>query len=289
MLRSISVDWIKIFVLGVSLFVSIHGQANQVNKPYTFYVVPQTSPVSIHRAWIPVLQRLSKETGFTFELKIPPTITAFESDLFKGKPDFAFMNPYHFILARKRLGYTGLVRDSYLPLKGIIVVKNDSLIRSIDELDGKELAFPSPNAFAASLYIRAILASKGIKVIPKYVNTHGNVYRNVLLEDVVAGGGINNTFDRESIEVRSQLRILYVTPSTCPHPLAASSRMPDEVREKVILALIKLASDPANEPMFDDIQMQKPVRVDYDRDYAGLETLRLDKFFVEDSDEKFTP
>jgi phosphonate transport system substrate-binding protein len=56
------------------------------------------------------------------------------------------------------------------------------------------LAFPSPNAFAASLITRATLSQRGIDIKPLYVKTHSNVYRSVLQADVVAGGAVNNTW-----------------------------------------------------------------------------------------------
>jgi phosphonate transport system substrate-binding protein len=101
----------------------------------------------------------------------------------------------------------------------------------------------------------------------------------VLLGDVVAGGGINYTFTREPVDVQQQLRILYTTPATIPHPLVANKRIPTAIREKITKAFISLAADPANAKLFDTIQIPQPVAASAD-DYQVLKDLHLEKFVV---------
>ncbi len=161
---------------------------DQIKKTYSFYIVPQLDPVAIHQAWLPVLQKISELTNINFEIKILPSIPEFEDVIFKGGADFAFMNPYHFIVARREQGYIPLLRDSKKLLEGIVIIRKDSPINSLDQLNDKQIAFPAPNAFAAYLYIRAMLAKNNIHILPQYVKSHSNVYRSVLLNDYVAGG-----------------------------------------------------------------------------------------------------
>ena len=170
--------------------------------------MPQFTALEIHKTWTPLLDKLSQATKLKFELKVAPSIPAFEQAIFKGEADFAFMNPYHEVVAKHKQGYIPLIRDA-TPLEGILLVKKDDPIQSLAELNGKEVAFPAPNAFAASLYIRAILAQQGINISPRYVKTHSNVYRSILVGDTIAGGGVNNTLQRETEEIKQQLRVLY--------------------------------------------------------------------------------
>ena len=270
-------------ILGI-LMAGLTMTAHAVDRPYSVYIVPQLTPVAIHKAWTPVLEKLGKATGLTFELIVKPSIPAFEEALVGGAPDFAFMNPYDFIVAKRHKGYIPLLRDSANMLEGILVVRKDSPVKSVAELDAQTVAFPAPNAFAASLLMRAQLAKTHVNIIPSYVKTHSNVYRSVLLGDASAGGGVNNTFEREPADVRDQLRILYVTPQSAPHPLAANPRVPKAVRAKVLASFIKLAADPANAALFDAVQIPKPVPADYARDYQSLEALGLDKFAVTGSE-----
>jgi phosphonate transport system substrate-binding protein len=100
------------------------------------------------------------------------------------------------------------------------------------------------------------------------------------MDDVVAGGGVNNTFEREPTDIHDQLRVLYETPGFAPHPLMANSRISEALRAKVTASFIALAADPANAALFDAIQMPKPIAADYGRDYLALEKLGLEKFTV---------
>ena len=184
MYKGISMYKLKIinFICLFIVFYS-HNLLAVDERVYSVYVVPQISPVSLHKNWTPFLDSLGKSTGLKFELKIQSSIPAFEEILFRGQPDFAFMNPYHQLVAKKRQGYIPLLRDAKKKLIGVLVVRQDSPIETTEQLKQQAVAFPAPNAFAASLYTRALLAKQNIAVIPHYVKTHSNVYRNVLVGD----------------------------------------------------------------------------------------------------------
>ncbi len=101
---------------------------------------------------------------------------------------------------------------------------------------------------------------------------------------MLRGGGVNNTFKREPEDIQEQLKILYTTPQTAPHPIAAHPRVAEAVRTLVEEAFLKLATDPANNKLLDAIQIPQPVHANYVRDYQVLETMNLDAFFVKGSD-----
>ena len=268
----------------MTLMPRLLSAAESESKIYSVSIVPQLTSVEMHKAWSPVLAKLTAATGLSFELSLSPRIPDFERKLSEGEPDFAFMNPYHMLIAKRKQGYIPLVRNSENLLKGMLLVEKDSPVQSLADLNGKVVAFPAPNSFGASLYIRAQLAKMHISFTPRYVQTHTNVYRGVLMGDVAAGGGVNYTFEREPKDVRERLRVLYVTPDSAPHPFAAHPRIPAPVREKIIESFIILAADPDNAGLFAGIQMPKPIRADYARDYLPLESLGLDKFAVTGND-----
>jgi len=249
-------------------------------RVFTIGVVPQFTPVEIFERWGPLVKELENRTGLKFELKTYKSIPEFEKAFLKGEPDFVFMNPYHQVMAYKAQKYIPLVRDK-TPLTGILVVRRDSPVKEVKDLDGKVIAFPAPNAFAASLYMRALLAEKfKIKFTPEYVKTHDNVYRQVILGKAQAGGGVNNTFLRQPEEVKRELRILYETPSAAPHPFSVHPRVPKEVIDKVKKAILDMANEPSMKALLDRVQMPNPVPADYARDYKPLEKLNLEKYVV---------
>ena len=164
--------------LAMVLLVISPARAEETST-YEIAVVPQLPPLTTHKAWAPFVERIEQATGLKLKLKIYDRIPEFEVDTFAGKPDFAFMNPYHAVMAKKSQGYIPLVRDGANLLKGIVVVATHGPIKKIEDLNGKEIAFPAPNAYAASLYVRARLSETfNLKFTPRYLETHTDVYRH---------------------------------------------------------------------------------------------------------------
>lgn len=256
------------------------GYASENKQSFTFGVVPQFTPEYIHQSWDPILKELSKRLNITFELKTYKSIPEFERAFLEGKLDFAFVNPYHAVMAKRAQGYIPILRDKS-PLVGIIVVRKDAPYRSILDLKEATIAFPAPNAFAASLYMRAILTEKfKLKFTPKYVKTHDNVYRHVVLGLAQAGGGVNQTFLRQPQEVKEQLRILYETPGSAPHPIIVHPRVPKAIKEAFIKNFLQLSQEKDYSEFFYKIQLPEPILAEYKRDYKPLEKLKLDKYVV---------
>jgi len=244
----------------------------------TFAVVPQSRPEQIQNDWQPILTELTRETGVDFKLLTYRSIPDFEAAFLKGQPDLAYLNPYHAVMAKKAAGYLPIIRDDSAPLKGILVVRKDSPVKQVEQLDGATLAFPAPNAFGASLYMRALLLEKfKIHINPLYVSTHPNVYRNVLLGRALAGGGVMRTLEKENPDIQAQLRVLYETPPAASHPVVVHPRVPAKVRDAVQQAFLKMGTDATFTERLLAISVSAPVKADYRRDYAPLQALHLER------------
>lgn len=260
------------------------GDRQRPGRPIRVSVVPQRPPAETFAVWSPLLQQLGQVSKQCFVLRVAPTIPNFEAELRSGRADCVYMNPYHAVLAQRWRGYIPLVRDGSKPLRGLLVVRKDSPIKSIRELKGQAVAFPSPNAFAATLLPRVLLARQGITIQPLFENTHSNVYRSVALGMLPAGGGINNTLRRERPELREELRVLWQTPPFPSHPFACLPSLAQARREALQAGFLSLARNPANHGLLDAIQMPEPVRADFRRDYQALLGLGLERFAVVGSD-----
>ncbi len=247
---------------------------------YELAVVPQFQAAEIQRDWQPLIARIRDLSGVELKLRHARSIPEFEADFLRGNPDFVFMNPYHQVMARPAQGYEPLVRDEGR-LTGILVVKKGGDVRTLADLAGKTLAFPAPNAFGASLYMRALLNEQhGLKITPRYVKTHSNVFRTVVVGEVPAGGAVSSTLALEMPAMRERLQVLYETPGVAPHPLSAHPRVPENVRKALVDAILHLAMTPEGRALLGACQMPTPVVADYVRDYQPLERLNLNRYVV---------
>ncbi|NNG13596.1 MAG: phosphate/phosphite/phosphonate ABC transporter substrate-binding protein [Gammaproteobacteria bacterium] len=244
---------------------------------YTLAIVPQYTPLIIHRNWQPLLARLQRDVGIKLRVKTYNNFRQFLSALRNGEPDFSYLAPYHLVLARRAQGYQPLIRDDSKQLVGLLLVRKDSPLSSVHELDGKTIAFPSPNAFAASLYMRSWLRKNvGIDFTPRYVGTHDNVYRHIARGQVHAGSGVNSTLASQPSALRQRLRILYKVPGVVTHPFAVHPRVPEKIQARVQEVMLDMIKDPEGRHLLNAIQIMKPIKADYQRDYLHLESMGIE-------------
>lgn len=272
--------WLVMLPLLIAGAVANADPAATEPRPYVLSVVPRLSPSNTYRLWNPFVERLSRETGVRIRLRLFQSLTEFEAELAKGSFDFVYMNPYHQVVARRQQGYVPLVRDNR-PLEGLLLVRANGPIRDLKDLNGKMIVFPHPNAFGASLYMRALLQERfGIRFTARYLTNHSNVYRHVAGGQAAAGGGVTHSLILEPDSLREKLHVLYSTPGTASHPLSAHPRVPPAVRQAVIRAILRLNKDDAGRLLLRHVALSNPELADYARDYTPLEKLKLEKYFV---------
>lgn len=247
---------------------------------YTFGVIPQFEAQKLRSIWQPIINYLKEELGYDLVIKGSPTIPDFENELFQGAFDFAYTNPYQITLINRSIGYYPIIKDVGRTLHGILVVKIDSGITEVSQLNGKTVAFPSPNALGASLLLRQELHDIfQLNFFPRYVKTHDSVYLNVLLNEVSAGGGVQKTLDRQATSFRAALKVIHKTKDVASHPITAHPRVPDEVVNAIKAALLKLGASTEGMKLLSKIPM-KQVGLAKMSDYLPLQAMGLERFYA---------
>ncbi|EGH00023.1 ABC-type phosphate/phosphonate transport system [gamma proteobacterium IMCC2047] len=264
--------------VGTLLAITTSVAAQSAGQVYTFGVVPQFDALRIYSVWRPILDELQLRTGLEFSLKGVASIPEFEQAFGDGAFDFVYMNPYHLLMANKKQGYLPLVRDKSKGLYGIVVVRKDSPIRKMEDLNGKLVVLPAPNALGASLLVRAAFANVfNIHVKPKYVFTHTSVYLNVALGEADAGGGVARTLSQQLPDLFNKLRILYETEKVAPHPISGHPRVPKSVRQQVRDAFLSMGLAQEGRALLSAIPIKQVGKAEM-ADYSPLEKLGLDRF-----------
>lgn len=254
--------------------------AAQAADTYTFAVVPQFEQRKLHAVWKPVIDELSRRTGLELKLVATLTVPEFERELTNGSFDFVYANPYHILREVPRQGYLPLVRDK-APLRGILVVRKDSPLKSPAELDGKSLAIPSFNAVGASLLLRADLEQLfKARPLPINAKTHSSVYLHVVNGLAMAGGGVEKTLQEQDPAIRSQLRVLYTTRDMPSHPVAAHPRVPPAIRDLIQRAFIELGESDNGRQLLEDIPMNAVTPTSI-KDYQPMNKWGLERYWVD--------
>lgn len=212
----------------------------------TLGVVPQQSPLKLAKKWIQVTDYLSEKTGVKIVFKTENSIPAFQKELYAGKYDLAYMNPYHFVVANEKQNYEAAIRADKL-IKGIFVSKGTTF--NPEDFKGKTFLFPAPKAFAATLVTKYELKEKFGFDIDKeakvmYVNSHDSVYKGVARGIGDFGGGIVRTYNNfEKNKDKSTLNIVYTTKGYPSHPIAFHPKISKEIQNKIIEAFLTMPED----------------------------------------------
>jgi phosphonate transport system substrate-binding protein len=226
---------------------------------------------------MPFVERLSRETGLEFRLRMYDKMAEFEREIWSGAPDFIFASPIQTVVARKTTGYLPLVRGSK-PVSIGLYVRKDSPIKTMDDLVGKKVSFVG-NKNLCSVYVRHLLSvhKNQLAYTNEYAGSTKNVIFNVILGKSDAGGVFVPEMMTESEDTRSQLRQIVVTPEIAPHPLSAHPRVPKMDRDAVKKSVLAIAQQAGTEELFKNLRMGAPMSADYDRDYRSMEVINIEE------------
>jgi phosphonate transport system substrate-binding protein len=243
-----------------------------VGRSHTFGIVPQQSAAELARLWIPLLQLAAQSAGLSLRFATAVDIPTFERRLLAGEYDFAYMNPYHYTVFSQRPGYRAFAKERDRRLRGLVVVRKDSPLQAMTELASRDVAFPAPASFAATVLVRAELARLGVPVQARFVGSHESVYLNVVRGLYPAGGGIERTLASMEPAVREQLRVLWRTQPYTPHAFAAHPRVPAQEVAALRTALVGLGADAAGRAALQAVQFNG-VEAAADADWADVRAL----------------
>ncbi len=250
---------LRAFIL-LMLITSLKLSATE--KKLSFGVVPQQSPTKLLSQWMPLIEKLKSHCHCEIDFHTAVDITTFENNIKKGEYDIVYLNPFHYVQAAHPVGYNALVKEKDRKLKGVLVVKNDSPINSIEDLKNERIALPGPTAFAASVLVSNLFYQKNIAFEPAYVKSHESVYTGVISGIFKAGGGVNRTFEALSDEQKKHLKILTTTIDVTPHPIAIHERVDKKTQLLFQDTLINLDGTPEGKKILEELDLKALVKAD---------------------------
>lgn len=257
--------WLCACMLLGSLLALFHGPAHAANAAYTVAILPVLPATEIKRRWQPLLDALARETGLSFRFRLYEDNAQLEASLLRSEPDFAMLGALQ--LWHVRPHYLPILRDTR-PMIGMVVVRRDSPLHTLNDLNDRTLALPNGSDMTASLLQSQTL--KDLKVRPqiKTQRTHVNGLRAVMLGKIDAA--VINSYSLQLLppELMQQLRIIYRTEPLPPPAFAVAPRVPDADVRKVKAAFLRLnTTQPA---MLEAALMPNITEADMERDYNIL-------------------
>jgi phosphonate transport system substrate-binding protein len=207
----------KFLGYAAAIFVSLMGAvatlalptdafATDKKKALSFHVLSQRSIALTAQYWNPILTYVGAKSGVPLELKLAKTAHDGNELAVKGLYDFIYTNHF-FTPERDRLGYKVIARPIGPGIQAQIVVPANSVVRHLEDLNGKDIAFVSPDGFTGYwLPLDALLKAK-VKVNVVLTGNQEASFAQLKVTKVAAAGVNSKTMAsyarREGFEYRA--------------------------------------------------------------------------------------
>jgi phosphonate transport system substrate-binding protein len=229
--------------VSIMLLVLLTNMAIAADKVYTFGVLNQRNPVLTAEYWNSILDYVSKKSGVALQLKMGKTVQETDSMTEGGEFDFLFSN-HIFIPRISKAGYQVIARPIEESIKGQIVVMDYAPIRMLEDLEGKEVAFPSEMAFVAYAVTMDALMQKGIQVKTVLAGNQEGAMGQ-LKAGRVSAASVNSQVMREfANREHFKYRVLWSSAKFAGMPIAVNRRVNKKAMRAVRDAFVGMASDP---------------------------------------------
>ncbi len=229
-------------LLAVFMFI-MSGLTTQVvaDEPEVLFgSVAMDIPAVMHKRLSPLTKYLSANLGRQVTLKLSPNMGAAIKEAAEGSVDISYLTPVAYIKAHK-MGGAKIVAKTVTKGKAsfqlMIVVKEDSPIKSVEELVGRTFAFGDKRA----LLQRASVVGSGIKMEQfssyQFLGHYDNIARAVLYGDFDAG------ILKDTMAFKWEgkgLRILYSSPQLPPYNIVVSKNVDDKLLKELRKAFLDL-------------------------------------------------
>jgi phosphonate transport system substrate-binding protein len=229
----------RLLILLLGLLPCASGAAGT----HTFGVLPQRTPQLTAQYWNPILAYVSSKAGVRLDLVTRKNAVEYSQAEARGEFDFTYNN-HIFAPDHEQAHYRVLARPAGEPIHGQIVVATASPLRTLEDLRGREVGFPSKAAFVAYAVPMVALAKAGIPVKPVFGGNQEGVMAQLRAGTIQAAAVNARVMAEYAAREQFPYLALWTSEPFLDIPIAAHPRVPPAVVEAVREALVGMAKDP---------------------------------------------
>jgi len=219
-------------------------------------LIPEQSLFKQMDRYEPLTRYLSRRTGIDIRLIILPRYGNIITNFQSANMDGAFFGSFTYALAHEKLGVEVLARpdglDGSSTYHGLIFVRKDSGIRSVEQMRGKRFAFVDKATTAGYLLPLAYFRqhSKNYRSFLReyyFAGTHEDVIYDVINRKADIGAAKNTVFDRlarSDKRITDELVVLARSPAVPENALAVRKGLDSALQSRLQNELLNMDSDP---------------------------------------------
>ncbi|MCH8500938.1 MAG: phosphate/phosphite/phosphonate ABC transporter substrate-binding protein [Aliidiomarina sp.] len=263
------------------------GDLGSRDNPVRLYFTPSVDADTIASNSREFIRFLEEETGDYYVTGIPTSYIAVVEAFGSGRADIGAMNSFGYLMANERYGaraHLRMIRHGVDYYQGQIVVRADSDIHTLEDLQGKRFAFTDPASTSGYFFPLKMIREAGVSLGNEtFAMKHDSVITMVYQGQVDAGsayysapaadGTIRDARQRvltQFPDVEERVRILAVTDRIPNDPFVFRKDLPEDIRDRFIDAVKKFLDTEEGRTIFRNIYSVEGLVDATDADYDPL-------------------
>lgn len=221
------------------------GPAGAQQAPLRMALIPYLSPNVLVPLFQPLARHFEQDVGRAVDLYSAPSIRSHVERIVRPDYDIVFTAPHMGRLAQLDGGYVP-IGSFERPLTGVISVKNDGPIKSLDQLRGKTVAINDRLVLNSILTLKELekrgIGLRDLVIVP--AASQNSALLAVAAGDVDAAITVNFAIGQIPAERRAELRSLFQTEEVPGMPgtlILVHPAMPAAQRQRLEASLMNFA------------------------------------------------
>ena len=255
---------------------------NQIDKPVRYFgVVSRYSPREIFYGYQPIMDFLTENTPYKFELKLNTSYEGTAQQLADGEISIASLGSLVYVSLQNEYDLEVILKplskDGFDYYTSMFITQDTSSIRTLSDLKNHSVLLPSKESLTGRwmpiyLFEQSGINSKDLKSL-SFTSHHTTVAEKVLNGDVDAGvvkEAVSNVF------VDRGVRIFHIAPKRTTIPIVVSKYTENDLKQSVINAFLSIdINDPIIQEMLKtwDEELSYGFAVAKDSDYQMIREL----------------
>ncbi len=267
------------------------------SNPIKMYFVPSMEAGRVVTSGEAIADYLQKATGYHFKIAVPTSYAAVIEALGTNQADVAWLSTYAYILAKQKYDAEVrliTVRNGLKAYRGQFVARANSGIKSIEDIEGKIIAYTDAASTSGYIYPSAILKQNSIK--PKDFFFAGG-HPQAILAVYSGRADVATTYwspedetgtpkdAREKLletyaDIFEKISIIGFSDWIPNDTVTFRKSIPEDIEATIVNALIEFSSTPTGrqtlKTLYDIDGLELATDADYDVVRATLKALNMD-------------
>lgn len=290
-----------ILIAGLALFAFATGCVDQESaepenrdswSTIRIGLIPERDIFSQKQRYEPIAEYLSKRIRANVELVVLSRYGNIIENFVSNRLDGAFFGSFTGALAHRKLHVEAIARPEYpdgtSTYHGLLLVRKDSGITSVEDMKGKRFAFVDKATTAGYLLPLYYFKTHGIDNLDTFLKetyfagTHDGVIHDVLERKAEIGAAKNTVFSllaSSDPRISEELSILARSPDVPENALCVRADLDESIKDNLRIALLSMDQDKAGKAILRDFGAARFIDTtedDYTAVFEYADTIGLD-------------